>query len=71
MNGQGLHPAGLDDRRLVARADGEHFQDARGGPQELLVVVGPHDPDELQRSLAGQDDQLALLGTDSVEIILA
>jgi len=37
------------------------FKNSGGSPEELLIVIGPHDPDQLQRSLTGQNDQLGLL----------
>ena len=40
---------------------GPTFQNPGGGPEQLLVVVGSHDPDQLKGTLAGQDDQLGLL----------
>lgn len=44
--------------RLVAGADGQHFEHTACGPQQLLIGVSPHDVNQCLRATAGQDYQL-------------
>ena len=51
-------PTGLHNGGLVAGTDGEHLEHSAGGPQQLLVVVVPHDEDQPLWAPIGQDDKL-------------
>lgn len=55
-------PPAIDNRKN-ARKNPTNLQHPRGGPQQLLVIVTPHDPNQLDGALGSKDDQLALLVT--------
>ena len=44
--------------RFVAGTDGEHFEQATTGPQQLLIGVEPHDTHQVHWTTTGQDYQL-------------
>ena len=48
----------LNYGRFVTGADREDFEDSAGGPQKLLVGVGPHDVHQRLGAATGQNDEL-------------
>ena len=50
--------ADLNNLWLVAGADGEDLEESTAGPQQFLIGIEPHDPDQVHRTSAGQDYQL-------------